>query len=177
MGSARLTRISVVVAATITASVLFAGCASTADARPLSRSAPSADAAGEALAAATYVVGCVPDDLVQRPGRYVLACGDGHVWLEGLTWTGWGDPTASAAGTLVTNACDPTCVNGTNERRSVTVALTDLVEGEGAATYRTLTVTHGTDRPDGVPATERFDLQGIAPGDVGHMADGPELTP
>lgn len=174
MPTSRPLRAAILVAAVAGATTLV-GCAGTVDARPLSRPIPTADARGEALAAVTYLVECVPDELVQRPGKYVLACGDGNEWLENLTWTNWGEPTASATATLATNTCEPTCAQGQFERRPVTVSVTDLAQGEGAATYRTLTVQHGDDRPEGTPPSEQFDLPGIEPGESDQTADDSEL--
>lgn len=167
MTPARLVRATILMLAASSATLLV-GCAATPDARPLARPIPTVDAAGEALASRTYLVECVPDELVQRPDRYTLACGDGNEWLEGLVWTGWGDPTASATGTLVTNSCEPNCAEGTLERRSVKVSVTDLALGEGAANYRTLRVDGG---PNGA---EQFELPGVTAGESDWMADAPE---
>lgn len=175
MPTAGLARTAIIVAALASATVL-AGCAAQPDATPLSRPVPTADAEGEALAASTYLVECVPDELVQRPGQYTLSCADGNEMLEDLVWVDWGEPTASASGTLVTNTCEPTCAEGRLARRPVTVTATDLALGEGAATYRTLSVAHGADRPEGVPPTERFELPGIDDGESGQMADDAEIT-
>lgn len=170
MPATRLARATILLAAASSAALLV-GCAALPDAQPLSRPAPTVDAAGEALASRTYLVECVPDELVQRPDRYTLSCGDGNEWLEGLVWVDWGDPTASATGTLVTNSCEPNCAEGTLERRSVTVSVTDLAQGEGAANYRTLRVDGG---PNGA---EQYDLPGVTTGESDWMADEPPSSP
>ncbi|MDO5630178.1 MAG: hypothetical protein Q4G43_17835, partial [Mobilicoccus sp.] len=59
---------------------------------------------------------------------------------------------------------------GFYDRKAVTLTVTDLAQGEGAATYRTLTVTPEGENP------ERFELPGIQPGEVDQMADPAEVN-
>jgi hypothetical protein len=47
-----------------------------------------------------------------RPGRYVLACGDGNAYLTGLHWSSWGAASAFAAGTDNFKVCIPSCTAG-----------------------------------------------------------------
>jgi hypothetical protein len=47
-----------------------------------------------------------------RPGRYVLACADDGIGLQGLHWTSWTAELASGYGTLYENDCTPNCADG-----------------------------------------------------------------
>ncbi len=47
-----------------------------------------------------------------RPTSIMLACGDGGLIANGLTWTGWGAGFAAARGTASANDCTPNCAEG-----------------------------------------------------------------
>jgi hypothetical protein len=47
-----------------------------------------------------------------RPGTYILACGDGNGYVNGLHWASWGSSAAFATGSYVFNTCTPNCVAG-----------------------------------------------------------------
>lgn len=43
--------------------------------------------------------------------------------LDGLRWSGWGNPSATGRGDLDTLICDPTCASGTLERSTAVIVL------------------------------------------------------
>src|SRR6202044_2884787 len=47
-----------------------------------------------------------------RPGTYILACGDGNGYVNGLHWASWGSSAALATGSYVFNPCPPNWVAG-----------------------------------------------------------------
>ena len=57
----------------------------------------------------------------QRPGHFVIYCGDAGQYLWRLKWSSWGGRVASARGTLATKTCDPFCAAGGVTNESVTV--------------------------------------------------------
>lgn len=86
----------------------------------------------------------------ERPAQIVLACGDGGAVLDDLVWTGWGAGTATAAGSLSTNTCDPTCAGGTFVTFPATVRADLRVRCTGSAYgYTRLRVAYPGDRPPG----------------------------
>ncbi|MFF8448650.1 hypothetical protein ACF06Q_13215 [Streptomyces leeuwenhoekii] len=66
---------------------------------------------------------------LSEPVSLLLACGDGGIMLHDLTWTGWGEPTATARGTVSEVVCEPTCVNGREVRSPATVTVSGLAGG------------------------------------------------
>ncbi|MEV0323469.1 protein kinase [Streptomyces sp. NPDC050658] len=82
--------------------------------RPSTRPAAIADCGGKAL---------------DRPNDLLLACGDGKVGLLGLSWSGWGEPTARATGRGWHVICEPNCASGWEAKYAVTVTVTGLVGG------------------------------------------------
>ncbi len=123
----------------------------------------------EALADVTYLAECLEDSLVQRPRTFTLACADANQSLEGLRWAHWGAEQATATGKAVINTCTPSCAEGKDVTYPVRVVASQLVKGEGSATYRKLTVTATGTRPAGVPKVDTFNLPGNIPG------QGPEV--
>lgn len=82
--------------------------------RPSTRPAAIADCGGQAL---------------DRPERLLVACGDGKAGLLGLSWSGWGEPTARATGRGWHVTCEPSCAEGREVRYPVTVTVGGLVGG------------------------------------------------
>ncbi|WP_399931320.1 protein kinase [Streptomyces kanamyceticus] len=82
--------------------------------RPSTRPAAIADCGGQAL---------------DRPERLLVACGDGKAGLLGLSWSGWGEPTARATGRGWHVTCEPSCAEGTEVRYPVTVTVGGLAGG------------------------------------------------
>src|SRR5580658_9264066 len=62
-------------------------------------------------ASAPVVVNCATHAQT-RPGTYILACGDGNGYVNGLHWASWGSSAAFATGSYVFNTCTPNCVAG-----------------------------------------------------------------
>ena len=84
-------------------------------------------AALAAAARAAPTAPTIPDCFAQvvAPKAMVLACGDGNLSLEGLTWHGWGTETATATGNARANDCDPYCAAGTFRTYPVSVTASD----------------------------------------------------
>jgi hypothetical protein len=66
---------------------------------------------GTAAAAAPVVINCTGHAQI-RPGRYILACGDGNAYLRRLHWAAWGQASAFGTGTDTFNICIPSCAAG-----------------------------------------------------------------
>nr|WP_133995159.1 hypothetical protein [Streptomyces sp. 846.5] len=91
---------------------------------------PNAHAQGAATSAAPQVViyGC-DGQPVGQPAGFILACGDGGLALQGLAWSGWGGPTATATGQLRGNTCIPNCAAGGSVSYPATVTVRGLTGG------------------------------------------------
>jgi serine/threonine protein kinase len=73
--------------------------------------------------------------------RQIYLSADGSRYVDGLTWTAWGRPQATAAGTLKVNDCTPSCVQGTFSPYPATVTLAGLKPyGTGLEAYSTMVV-------------------------------------
>jgi hypothetical protein len=83
-----------------------------------------------------------------EPSRIVTS-GDGSGFVEKISWTGWGRPTARGLGVLEIDNCTPSCTAGAYTGYRATVTLTDLVAfGNGTRAYAKIVV-----RAPGAPYT------------------------
>ncbi|MBC3840896.1 hypothetical protein GXW82_13310 [Streptacidiphilus sp. 4-A2] len=64
-----------------------------------------------------------------RPASLVLTCADAGWVLEGLNWTDWGRPTASATGKWSEKNCKPNCASGGMSTYPATVTVSGLNGG------------------------------------------------
>jgi len=62
-----------------------------------------------------------------RPSSYIIACGDGNAYWQGVKWTGWGGTTTTGTGQYVGNDCIPDCADGTFHAYPLTIVLSHLV--------------------------------------------------
>ena len=73
--------------------------------------------------------------------KQIVVSGDGSRYVDSLTWTGWGQPQATATGTLKVNDCTPSCAQGTFSPYPATVTLAGLKPyGTGLEAYSTIVV-------------------------------------
>lgn len=136
-----------------------------ADRAPVSHSTastPDGDDPVAARAGVTYIAMCDTDTLVSKPVNVVLDCTKDVGVLDELTWRQWGEDKAAAEGVYIINDCYPDCETGTDQRYAITAVADQLVEGEGAATYRRITVTT-REETDGMIIQQVFHLPGIEP--------------
>ena len=73
--------------------------------------------------------------------------------MEGLTWSGWGRPTATGKGTLRFLPCEPTCADSKVKEVPATIELSDPVECEGQRYYSASEVTPRKELEAGAPAS------------------------
>ncbi|MCN9242153.1 hypothetical protein NGF19_15370 [Streptomyces sp. RY43-2] len=66
---------------------------------------------------------------LSEPTMLLVACGDGAATLLDMTWTAWGEPSATARGVLAEVVCEPSCANGHEVRVPATVTVSGLVGG------------------------------------------------
>ena len=78
---------------------------------------------------------------VVTPSSYVLACADGGISLQGLTWSSWDAATANASGQISINDCTPNCADGTFRSYPATASVTGLVPYGSGYRYTSLTVS------------------------------------
>ena len=75
----------------------------------------------------------------------ILTSGDGSTYVNGLTWSGWGGPTAVGSGSMRVNNCTPSCAQGTYTSYPATVTLTGLTPyAGGEQAYAEITVSAPT---------------------------------
>lgn len=91
-------------------------------------------------AAAVMMIDCQASAVV-TPSSYVLACADGGISLQGLTWSSWDAATANASGQISINDCTPNCADGTFRSYPATASVTGLVPYGGGYRYTSLTVS------------------------------------
>lgn len=139
-------------------------------------SAPPATAAGRSQTAAVTVAATTSGPVVvncalkaqTRPHQFTLACADGGVYLNGLSWTAWGSSSALASGSYVLNDCVPYCAAGHFHSFPALVALWGAEPRPGHAgqtyfTHMTIIFTgnhsyHAAGKLYQLPATESYPL-------------------
>jgi hypothetical protein len=62
--------------------------------------------------------------------------------LDGLRWSGWGNPSATGRGGVDTLICDPTCATGRLERSTAMIVLSKPQSCEGRRFYTRSTMTY-----------------------------------
>lgn len=106
-------------------------------------------------------VGCTSPDgvawmndcgpLVSAPHSLVLTCADANYELVHLSWRGWGDPVATAAGSARANDCTPNCAAGHFHSYPITARASSLRVCGRARYYARLTINYATSlRPAGI---------------------------
>ncbi len=92
------------------------------------RATPTSRGGSSATATKVVIYDCGAQP-VNQPVTFILACGDAGAALEGLGWTGWGEPAATATGRLRQNTCVPNCAAGGSVSYSATVTVSGLTNG------------------------------------------------
>jgi hypothetical protein len=82
---------------------------------------------------------CGKAQMVAMPAAYRLSV-DGTGFLTGMTWQGWGQPTAVATGTLNEDNCVPNCGQGTYYQYPATVTLSGIKTAAGESYYSVMSV-------------------------------------
>ena len=78
-----------------------------------------------AAEARTYIVDGGRVKLVYKPRSWAAGGVGASARMERVRWTHWGSRRASATGTTVNNACDPSCAEGTIYRYPGTMTWTE----------------------------------------------------
>ena len=96
------------------------------------------------------------DEGLYEPATIVLACGDGTLVANGLTWSQWGTTTATGHGTVNEVSCVPNCAEGKDVAYEVTVTLSRPVRAENGKEYFVrITLLFTGDHPGG-SSTQMF---------------------
>ena len=89
----------------------------------------------------------------------IVTTGDGSGYVKNLTWSGWGSATATGAGILELDNCNPNCAQGTFTGYPATVTLSGLTGfGQGEQAYSVVVVS----APSSPVAPESF-TTGLVP--------------
>jgi hypothetical protein len=79
-----------------------------------------------------------------QPTQLVLSS-DGGSSVAHITWSGWGSPVATGAGTFERDNCTPNCAAGSEIGSPATLTATGLVPyGNGLEAYSSLIIQAGT---------------------------------
>jgi hypothetical protein len=126
---------------------------STSASVPGGGSASGSGRAGPASASASLIAVTVCSDppggctdagasqIMEIQPRQIYLSADGSRYVDHLTWAAWGQPQATATGTLKVNDCTPSCAQGTFSPYPATVTLAGLKPyGTGLEAYSTIVV-------------------------------------
>lgn len=94
------------------------------------------------LVRATGFLNCVDTAGPKGPRNINMGCSMGALYLQDLSWRGWGSPKAVAEGTTMVNDCDPSCAEGKKFEFPVKVTLSGREPcGHGITIYTKMTTT------------------------------------
>jgi hypothetical protein len=105
---------------------------------------------GPTPAALTRVVAncsVAPGTLTVRPKGILIACADGNLGVERMSWDRWGASSATGRGTLYENQCKPNCAEGKFASYPVAVTLSKVKASSQGEWFSLLTVTWEGARP------------------------------
>ncbi len=72
----------------------------------------------------------------------LLTSGDGSMYVRGISWSGWGNATATGTGTMEIDNCSPNCAQGTFTGYPATITVSNLTAyGGGKQAYADMTIT------------------------------------
>lgn len=102
-------------------------------------------------------------DEAYKPAEVIVACGDGNLTVDGLSWRHWNRGRARATGTAHANDCKPACFDGTIHDYRVQVRLSrphrcSSGPAKGKHQYTRLKLRFPGKRPDGYRRTEKQKL-------------------
>jgi hypothetical protein len=135
----------------VLALVLVAAACGTHDTTPRATGIPSTTAPPTTLPPVSFepeakvLADC--RTLQARPEEIIGACADAGLIVDGLTWDTWAAASATGAGTVHVNLCDPNCAEGNVLDVPARVELDQPVQG----TFSELVVTWEGDPPFGRP--------------------------
>jgi hypothetical protein len=129
------------VTVTITAPPTSAPASAPPTSAPTQVPTSSAPPATGSLSAVTVciapVVSC-SGELKSQP-ETILLSGDGSIFVNDLSWTGWGSAGATGHGTLKIDNCEPNCAQGSFKNYAATIVLDDLTPYDsGKQAYDTM---------------------------------------
>jgi hypothetical protein len=108
------------------------GTATTSGGTVATTSLPPASPSSSTTAPATAITVCrdpaVPCSgaMMETEPTDMSSTADGAQYVEGITWSDWGSPTATGTGTMEVDNCDPNCASGTRTGYPATVTLSRL---------------------------------------------------
>jgi hypothetical protein len=130
-------------ASTSTAQAAASSSAATS-APAVTTSSPAASTSAAPLTDVTVCsdpVGSCGGEMRTEPAQ-LLTSGDGSGYVRAVTWSDWGDPTASGAGTLEIDNCRPNCAQGHFTGYPATITVSGLTPyGSGKQAYADMTIT------------------------------------
>ncbi|WP_445528433.1 hypothetical protein [Streptomyces cyslabdanicus] len=97
----------------------------------------------------------------QRPGAFILACGDGNSVLSSLQWSQWNERSATARGFNLVNDCKPYCAAGRFHEYPVIVRLESPAPWKKQPEVRRFTrlsLEFTAARPEGYPRVQTYPL-------------------
>jgi hypothetical protein len=109
----------------------------------------------------TRVVPCVGSPEA-KPGKFVLACGDGNWYLTSLKWVRWTANVGIAKGTDNLNDCTPDCADGRFHSTSTVAVFSDPVRrGSLGELFAVATVVDSSRLPgsNGTVTEQRLQLR------------------
>jgi hypothetical protein len=89
----------------------------------------------------------------QKPDGITLACADGGIYVDGITWSSWGGNSVEGVGIFHRNLCEPSCAEGSYIEVPVKVTISEpiLVKKKSMYSQMYLESTNGKNLILGAP--------------------------
>jgi hypothetical protein len=121
---------------------------------PAAPASPGPPATGSLPGVVADCTSAPPYQLSIRPASIVLACGDGGLGVENITWTTWTTSPAAGQGTFWEKLCQPNCADGKIGTYPVAVRLSAAQTSAQGPWFSRLSVTwQATVPPNPTPRT------------------------
>jgi hypothetical protein len=97
---------------------------------------------------------CTTKSAKIRPGRILIACGDGNFFVTRMHWSSWTSTAARGRGTAHQNDCTPNCAAGHFHAYSrISIRLSRPHLCKGALQFGRLSWRYGASHPSGIRRT------------------------
>ena len=134
---------------------LIAGCSST---KPVAN-APEATPTASATASSDALINECGMGFATKPESIILACADGNLAVQHISWLMWEGEKALGRGTFIYNDCEPDCADGKTHLVPVQFSLLGVAKDlSGKSVFTQMEVVSESDPLPGGATSDTYDL-------------------
>ena len=134
---------------------LIAGCSSS---KPVVH-VPGATPTVSATASSDVFINDCGAGFTQKPESITLACADGNLGVQHISWLMWEGEKALGRGTFIYNDCEPDCADGKTHLVPVQFSLSSVAkDSSGKSVFTQMQVVSESDPLPGGATSDTYDL-------------------